>query len=64
MDVHLPEELETELRRRVEGTEFETVEAYVLFVLWEVVRDDRSRDDEPVDYDADVEKRLEDLGYL
>lgn len=64
MDIHLPEELEAELRRRVEGTEFETVEEYVLFVLREVVRDEESREGESVGHDAHVERRLEDLGYL
>ena len=63
--IHLPSDLRSELERRVEGTNFDSVEDYATFVLRAVVEDDS--DDATKDDDADhaeLEDRLEDLGYL
>lgn len=64
VNIHLPEDLEDELRRRIDGTEFESVDEYVLFVLREVTTDDGYHGDESSDQDTNVERRLENLGYL
>jgi Arc/MetJ-type ribon-helix-helix transcriptional regulator len=63
-EIRLPEELRSELQRRIDDTEFETLEEYVLFVLREVVENDERREDDRNVRNEQVEDRLEDLGYL
>lgn len=63
--IHLPSDLRSELERRIEGTDFDSVEDYATFVLRAVVED--ADDDATADDGADheeLEDRLEDLGYL
>lgn len=63
--IELPDELTNELQDRVTGTEFDSVEEYVLFVLREVVAEtpelgqmtSSGRTDE-------VREQLKSLGYL
>jgi len=62
--IRLPTELRTELEARIDETEFESLEAYVLFVLREIVEDDERAEASPDADSADLEGRLEDLGYL
>ena len=65
--IHLPSDLRNELERRIEGTDFDSVEAYATFVLRAVVEDAEDAGDAAPDDDADhdeLEDRLEDLGYL
>ena len=64
--IHLPSDLRSELERRIEGTNFDSVEDYVTFILRAVV-EDANEGALPEDHDADhaeLEDRLEDLGYL
>lgn len=63
--IDLPEELADAVESRIEGTDFDSVEEYVLFVVGEVVaeRDEETDDDSRPDVSG-VEGRLEDLGYL
>ena len=61
----LPKELYDKLKRRAEGSEFRSVEDYVLFVLGEVVSDEGA---EPKGMDSEDEERVKDnlraLGYI
>ena len=63
--VSIPTNLYDAIQERVEGTEFNSVEEYVTFVLEEVIKDD---DEEETAFTAEdeeeVKKRLRALGYL
>lgn len=62
----LPVELVDRIERRLPRTDFETPEAYVTYVMEEVLYYVESETDdefEPVD-EADVKDRLRSLGYL
>lgn len=60
--VALSEQLTEQCERRIQGTEFDSVEEYVQFIVREVVEGD---DREGVSEDAtdELERRLEALGY-
>ena len=64
-DVSLPAELYGRIEERVKATGFGSVDKYVIFVLEEVLKDEKeegeaySKEDE-----AEVRKRLKALGYL
>ena len=63
--INLPSDLRNELERRIEGTNFDSVEDYATFVLRAVVADDGGDVTESNETDhAELEDRLEDLGYL
>lgn len=62
----LPAEIVDRVERRLPRTDFETPEAYVTYVMEEVLYYVESETDdefEPVD-EADVKDRLRSLGYL
>ena len=63
--VSLPEELCKKIETRIRDTEFDSVEEYVLFVLEEVIKDERE-EEVPVgeEDEEEVKKRLKALGYL
>jgi len=62
--VRIPKDLAEKITTKIKGTEFESVESYVLYVLREVLTD------EPVshpytDEDQDrIESKLRSLGYV
>lgn len=66
-EVDLPEPIVARVRNRLPETEFESVESYVGYVLEEVLEtvEAETGDDEfePVD-EAEIERRLRELGYL
>jgi len=63
--VFLPTELYDRVRKRVEATNFASVDEYVIFVLSEVLKED---EDEEIalsdEQEEEVKKRLRSLGYL
>lgn len=63
--IQIPADLHAKIRSRMDGTDFDTTQEYVLFVLEEVVRDAGTEPeaDSSVD-DEKLQSRLEDLGYL
>lgn len=70
--VTVPDGLSRKIERRLPGTEFESVDEYVVFVLEAILREIDEHDDEPIAdaSEADqsgneaVQDRLESLGYL
>ena len=65
--IDVPTELQAKLEQRIEGTDFESLEAYLRFVLEEIVAEDDVSSETQADEtgtDADLESRLEDLGYM
>lgn len=64
MSIQIPDELQHEIETRIAGTEFESVEEYICFVIREIVEGDPVRGDNQNTEDADVEDRLRELGYL
>ena len=62
--ISIPSSLYRAIEERLEGTEFTSVEAYVVFVLSEVVNDDDEEQLFNEEDEAEVKKRLSDLGYL
>jgi len=61
--VFLPDDLYEKIVERVNNTEFNSVDEYVIFVLEEVLKDE----DEPAlseEDEEEVKKRLKALGYL
>jgi hypothetical protein len=65
--VDLPERIVSRVEDRLPRTEWETPEAYITYVMEEVLyhveRETEDDDFEPVDED-EVEERLKSLGYL
>ena len=61
--VFLPDDLYHKIGERVNATEFNSVDEYVIFVMEEVLKDEEeqalSKEDE-----EEVKKRLKALGYL
>jgi len=69
MKIEIPEEIVEKLKKRVDSTdEFDSVEAYVNYVLKQVVeRLDSEKEEKPAFSEEDEEKvkdRLRSLGYL
>lgn len=64
--VSIPSELYKAIAERIDGTEFNSVEEYVTFVLEEVIKDDDEEDETPFseEDEEEVKKRLRALGYL
>lgn len=63
--IRIPVDLDERIRSRITGTDFDSVEEYVRFVLEEVVADSETRpaDSENTGHEAKIADRLEDLGY-
>ena len=62
--VSLPAELYGKIEQRIVGTEFDSVDEYVNFVLEEVLKEEESETSFSKDDEEEVKKRLKDLGYL
>jgi len=65
--IDIPTELQTKLEARIDGTEFDSIESYIQFVLETIVAEDELSSEsssEQTTTSADLEARLEDLGYL
>jgi len=67
IEITLPAALADKCEARIDGTEFDSVEAYVQFVMGAVVADEddpeRMQTDDDSGVDEDVEDRLASLGY-
>ena len=70
MKIDIPEDLAKKLQKRVDSTdEFDSVEAYVSYILKQVVErlENESKEEKPAFSEEDEEKvkeRLRSLGYL
>jgi hypothetical protein len=71
MKIEIPEDLVKKLQKRVDSTdEFDSVEAYVIYILKQVVErleTENKEDEKPAFSEEDEEKvkeRLRSLGYL
>lgn len=62
--ISIPTTLYKKIEERLEGTEFTSVEAYVTFVLNEVVSDEEEEQSFSQEDEAEIKQRLRDLGYL
>lgn len=69
--LRLPEQLVSQIKQRLPRTEFESVEAYVTFVMESVLREVDEQDEathEASDHEGEtsdaMQERLESLGYL
>ena len=62
--VSLPAEVYTKIEQRVAGTEFQSVDEYVNFVLEEVLREEEPETTFSKEDEEEVKKRLKALGYL
>ena len=61
--VFIPADLYGEVEKRVETSDFGSVDEYVQFVLEEVVKEEEAESLSPED-EEEVKKRLRALGYL
>jgi Arc/MetJ-type ribon-helix-helix transcriptional regulator len=63
--VSIPKSLAEKIEKRIKGTEFSSISAYITFVLEEVVSDEE-KDDEELSKEDDerIKARLRSLGYL
>ena len=61
--VFLPDDLYEKIGERVNNTEFNSVDEYVIFVLEEVLKDEEEQSLSEED-EEEVKKRLKALGYL
>jgi len=62
--VSLPAELYARVERQVAGTEFRSVDEYVVFVLEEVLKEEEPEAAFSKEDEEEVKKRLKSLGYL
>lgn len=62
--VSLPAELYARVERQVAGTEFHSVDEYVVFVLGEVLKEEEPEAAFSKEDEVEVKKRLKSLGYL
>ncbi len=60
--ISIPESIYEKIRDKLDDTEFNTVEAYVNFVLNEVLYEDEQSFNS--DEESEVGARLKDLGYI
>ncbi|HEC67286.1 MAG TPA: CopG family transcriptional regulator [Candidatus Desulfofervidus auxilii] len=62
--LELPNDLYKKIEERIKGTEFKSVEEYVIFVLEEVLKDEEESESLSPEEEAQVKERLKGLGYL
>jgi Arc/MetJ-type ribon-helix-helix transcriptional regulator len=62
--VKIPKDLLERITSKIQGTEFESVESYVLFVLREVLADEPSSQPYSEKDQERIEARLRSLGYV
>ncbi|WP_143423245.1 CopG family transcriptional regulator [Halegenticoccus soli] len=65
-EIEIPESIINKIKGRVEKTDFETVEEYVIYVLTEAlsVAEKAGEDDAHLTEHDEIEDRLKTLGYL
>jgi len=66
VNIQIPESLDKNIKKRIEGTGFKTTSEYIIYVLNEIVSDmDEDKDDTFSEEDEEkVKERLRSLGYL
>jgi len=62
--ISLPSWIVREVRARLPQTQFETVSAYVSFVLTQVLKEDREEHPLTIEDEEKIKDRLKALGYL
>jgi len=64
--VSIPTSLAEKIEKRIKGTEFSSISAYITFVLEEVVSDEEKENSEELSKEDDerIKARLRSLGYL
>ena len=62
-NISIPSSLYRQIQKRIEGTGFESVSAYVVYVLREVLSEDE-RDGLTQEEEERVKERLRTLGYI
>ena len=62
--VSLPAELYGKIEQRIVGTEFDSVDEYVNFVLAEVFKEEEAETSFSKEDEEEVKRRLKSLGYL
>jgi Arc/MetJ-type ribon-helix-helix transcriptional regulator len=62
--ISLPTEIYTKVGQRIAGTEFQSVDEYVIFVLEEVLKEEEPEATFSKEDEEQVKKRLKALGYL
>jgi len=62
--VSLPAELYGKIEQRIAGTEFDSVDEYVNFVLAEVFKEEEAETSFSKEDEKEVKRRLKSLGYL
>ncbi len=65
--IKIPKDLLEKVEKRIQGTEFKSVDEYTTFVMEEVVKEDGEEEVEEVFSEEDekkVKERLRALGYL
>jgi Arc/MetJ-type ribon-helix-helix transcriptional regulator len=62
----LPARLYDQIEERVKGTDFSSVDEYVIFVMEEVLKEEGQEKESALsdEEEEEVKKRLRDLGYL
>ena len=65
-EIKIPKEIIRKIEERIQGTEFDSVESYVTFVLEEVIKDEKEESEETISEQDEekVKERLRALGYL
>jgi len=64
-NIAIPAELYAQIEERIKGTEFTSVEEYIVFVLEEILKEeDESEDILTPEEEEQVKERLKGLGYL
>ncbi len=66
-DIKVPKEIIKKIEKRIQGTEFKSVDEYIAFVLEEVVKESEEEEPEEIfseENEAKVKERLRALGYL
>ena len=66
LNIQIPEHQEKKIKKRIGGTGFNSVSAYITYVLEEIMSDmDEDKDDTFTEEDEEkVKERLRSLGYL
>lgn len=64
--ISIPKSLAEKIRKRIQGTEFPSISAYITYVLEEVVTETETEDTEELSKEDDerIKARLRSLGYL
>ncbi len=62
--LELPNDLYEKIEETIKGTEFKSVEEYVIFVLEEVLKEEEEAEPLSPEEEAQVKERLKGLGYL